>query len=50
MVGGSEEHKRGRSKGSKKLIVLALEILDKGVGRAYAEVIENASSKELGNF
>lgn len=29
---------------------MALEILDSGVGRAYAEVIENASSKELGNF
>ena len=50
MVGGPEEQKRGRSKGAKKLIVLALEILDSGVGRAYAEVIENASSKELGNF
>ena len=36
-----EENMRGRKKGSKKLVVLALEILDKGVGRAYAEVIEN---------
>ena len=50
MIGGPEEQKRGRSIGSKKLIVVALEILDSGVGRAYAEVIENASSKELGNF
>lgn len=50
MIGGPEEQKRGRSKGSKKLIVVALEILDSGVGRAYAEVIENASSKELGIF
>ncbi len=43
-------HYSGRSIGSKKIIVVALEILDSGVGRAYAEVIENASSKELGNF
>lgn len=50
MIGGPEEQKRGRTKGSKKLIVIALEILDTGVGRAYAEVIENASSKELGSF
>lgn len=50
MIGGSEEQKRGRNKGAKKLIVMALEILDTGVGRAYAEIIENASSKELGGF
>jgi transposase-like protein len=50
MVGGPEENMRGRKKGSKKLVVLALEVIDKGVGRAYAEVIENASSKELGHF
>lgn len=50
MIGGPEIEKRGRSKGSKKLIVVALEILEKGVGRAYAEVIENASAKELGSF
>ena len=50
MIGGPEEQKRGRSKGAKKLIVVALEVLASGVGRAYAEVIENASSKELGKF
>ena len=49
-VGGPEEQKRGRSKGNKKLVVLALEIIESGVGRAYAEVIEHASSKELGCF
>ena len=27
-----------------------LEVLDSSVGRAYAEIIENASAKELGNF
>jgi len=49
-VGGPEEQKRGRAKGNKKLVILALEIVDDGVGRAYAEVIEHASSKELGAF
>jgi transposase-like protein len=50
VIGGPEEGKKGRSKGAKKLIVLALEILEAGVGRAYAEVIENSSAKELGSF
>jgi hypothetical protein len=49
-VGGPEEQKRGRAKGDKKLVVLALEIVGDGVGRAYAEIIEHASSKELGTF
>lgn len=50
VIGGEEKGKKGRSKGSKKLIVLAVEVMDKGVGRAYAEVIEHASAKELGAF
>ena len=49
-VGGAEKQKRGRAKGDKKLVVLALEIVGNGVGRAYAEIIEHASSKELGAF
>lgn len=50
IVGGEEKGKKGRSKGLKKLIVLAVEVLENGVGRAYAEVIEHASAKELGAF
>jgi transposase-like protein len=50
VIGRPEEGKKGRSKGAKKLIVLALEIVEDGVGRAYAEVIENSSAKELGSF
>ncbi len=50
VIGDPEEGKKGRSKGLKKLIVLAIEILDVGVGRAYAEVIENSSAEELGRF
>lgn len=49
-IGGPEELKRGRSKGSKKLVVLALEKLSEGVGRAYAQVIESASAKEFKGF
>lgn len=50
VIGGPEEGKKGRSKGLKKLIVLAVEILEDGVGRAYAEVIEHSSAIELGAF
>jgi hypothetical protein len=49
-VGGPEKEKRGRSIGSKKQVVVALEITPEGVGRAYAELIEHASAKELGAF
>lgn len=49
-IGGPEEEKRGRSLGNKKMVVVALEIVKKGVGRAYAQIIENANSKELGDF
>jgi hypothetical protein len=47
---GSEGGKTGRSNGLKKLIVLAIEILDDGVGRTYPELVENSSAKELGNL
>ena len=50
VIGGPEEGKKGRSKGLKKLVVLAVEILEDGVGRAYAEVIEHSSAIELGGF
>lgn len=49
-IGGPEEQKRGRSKGNKKLVVLALEKIDGGVGRAYAQVIEHASGAEFKPF
>ncbi len=50
VIGGPEEGKKGRSKGLKKLVVLAIEIVEDGVGRAYAEVIEHSSAIELGGF
>jgi hypothetical protein len=51
-VGEYEEGQIGRSSESKKrLVVVALEILDKGgVGRAYAKVTEHASGKEFKPF
>lgn len=49
-IGGPEEQKRGRSKGKKRLVVGALEKVEGGVGRAYAQVIEHASAKDLEPF
>lgn len=49
-IGGEEEGKQGRSKGDKKLVVVALEIVDGGDGRAYAQCIDHASSASLRPF
>jgi len=53
LIGEYEEGKVGRSGNSKKkLVIVALEILEEkgGVGRAYAQVIDRASSKEFRPF
>jgi hypothetical protein len=53
LIGQYEEGKVGRSGDSKKkMVIVALEILDEkgGVGRAYAQVICNASNKEFRPF
>ncbi|GHT66339.1 hypothetical protein AGMMS50239_27660 [Bacteroidia bacterium] len=52
LVGEYEEGKPGRSSESKKkLVVVALEVLgNKGVGRAYAQVIASASADEFRPF
>lgn len=52
LIGEYEEGQTRRSSDSKKrLVVVALELLEKGgVGRAYAKVIEHASSKEFKPF
>ncbi len=49
-IGGPEEQKRGRSKGNKRLVVVALEKVKDGVGRAYAQIIEAASAEEFKPF
>lgn len=46
-IGGEEEGKQGRSKGNKKLVIVALEIVPGGVGRAYAQCIDNASANSF---
>lgn len=49
-IGGPEDQKRGRSKGKKRLIVVALEKVKDGVGRGYAQIIEEACAKEFEPF
>lgn len=49
-IGQPEEQKRGRSKGEKRLVIVAQEKVQDGVGRAYAQVIESASSEDLKPF
>jgi len=50
-IGQYEEGKSGRNNTSKKrLVIVALEILEDGVGRAYAQVIDSASSKDFRPF
>jgi hypothetical protein len=49
-LGGPEDQKRGRSKGDKRLVIIALEKVEDGVGRAYAKIIENASAEEFTPF
>ena len=49
-IGGEEEGKQGRSKGDKKLVIVALEIVPSGVGRAYAQCINNASANSFKPF
>lgn len=51
MIGGADEGEPGRSKGDKKLVVIAVEkVKDGRIGRAYAQVIEDASSGSLRPF
>jgi ISXO2-like transposase domain len=49
-IGGPEEGSRGRSKGKKRLVILALEKVKGGVGRAYARIIDAASAAEFKPF
>ncbi len=52
LIGEYEEGQTRRSSDSKKrLVVVALEVLEKGgVGRAYAKVVEHASGKKFKSF
>ena len=51
MIGGPDAGKRGRSKGDKKLVVIAVEkVKGNKIGRAYAEIIEDASGESFRPF
>ncbi len=49
-VGGSDENAKGRKKGKKKLVVVAIEKKKNGVSRFYAKVIDKANAENLGDF
>lgn len=50
VIGGPEKGKQGRSRGKKRLVVMAVERNQHGIYRSYAKVINNSSSKELKSF
>jgi len=50
LVGGKKSGKRGRGAEGKSLVVIAVEILEKGTGRVRMSLISDASKKELGKF
>ena len=51
MIGGLDTGQRGRSKGDKKLVLIAVEkVKGNKIGRAYAEVIQDASAESLKPF
>lgn len=49
-IGGPDEESRGRKKGNKRLVIVGLEKVKDGVGRAYAQVIQKASFEEFKPF
>ena len=49
-IGGPEKNQQGRGAEKKRLVVVAVEKVTDGIGRAYGQVIENASSKALSPF
>ena len=49
-IGGPEENRRGRGAIKKRQVVVAIEKVESGIGRAYAQVIEKASAKEFKPF
>jgi transposase-like protein len=49
-VGGVKSGKRGRGAEGKSLVVIAIEIMEKGTGRVRMSLIPDASKKSLGKF
>ena len=50
LVGGKRSGKRGRGAEGKSLVVIAVEILEKGTGRVRMSLISDASKKSLKKF
>lgn len=50
ILGGPEEQKQWRSHGNKEFVIVALEIVNDGVGRAYAQVIQDFTAKSFSPF
>jgi transposase-like protein len=50
LVGGKKSGKRGRGAEGKSLVVIAVEVKDKGTGRVRMSLVSNASKKSLGKF
>lgn len=50
LVGGKKAGKRGRGAEGKSLVVIAVEIMEKGTGRVRMSLISDASKKSLGKF
>lgn len=50
LVGGKKAGKRGRGAEGKSLVVIAVEIMEKGTGRVRMSLVSDASKKSLGKF
>jgi hypothetical protein len=50
VVGGHEEGQPGRSDGQKRKVMIAVEQVNDGIGRAYAKVIDDFSAKSFKPF
>jgi len=50
LLGGKKEGKRGRGAEGRVLLVIAVEVKDKGTGRVRIGVVADASTKSLQNF
>jgi transposase-like protein len=49
-VGGKKSGKRGRGSEGKSLVVIAIELMEKGTGRLRLSLVPDASKKSLGKF
>ena len=49
-VGGKKSGKRGRGAEGKSIVIIAVELLDKGSGRVRMSLVPDASKKALGEF